>query len=189
MSTLRELFSAFSLPLRRRRSVSEVPQQIYGGLVTQSRRPVFYMRYGVPDTVTGRFDLLCLHVFLLSHRLSTQAEPLARELSQEVFDAFIDDIDRALRELGIGDTTVPKRKKRLIRGFYAQIDEFSAPLDTGDAAGLAQRVGVRFFADAKSPAADLLADYMMRSHRALADLPLEALLAGRIAWPDPERVI
>lgn len=157
--------------------------------MAQSRLPAFYMRYAIPDTVTGRFDLLCLHVFLFSHRMSTHDEPIARDLSQAVFDTFVDDIDRALRELGIGDTTVPKRKKRLIRSFYAQIEEFSAPLEAGDAAGLAPLVGARFYSDEKAPAGDLLADYMIRSNRALAALRPEDIMAGKVVWPDPERMV
>ena len=186
---LREFFSVFSLPGRRRRPGDDVPQQVYGGLVTQSRHAAFYMRYGIADTVTGRFDMLCLHVFLLSHRHKRENDPQARDLGQNVFDCFVDDIDRALRELGIGDTTVPKRKKRLIRGFYAQIDAFAGPLDADDSVALAQAVGNRFFGDAASPDADLLGDYMLRASRALGALAGADLLAGRVEWPDPDHVL
>ncbi|MCG6857847.1 MAG: ubiquinol-cytochrome C chaperone [Salaquimonas sp.] len=189
MSTLREYFSGFSLARRRNRPGDDVPQQIYGGLVAQSRLAAFYMRYGIADTVTGRFDMLCLHVFLFSHRLTGETGPIARSFSQEVFDCFVDDIDRALRELGIGDNTVPKRKKRLIRGFYAQIDAFAGPLDNGDAATLAAAVGKRFFGDPASPDADLLSDYMLKADRALAAIAFDDLIAGQMNWPDPDRIL
>lgn len=189
MPLFRDLFSRFSLVGPKSGASSDVPQQIYGGLVAQSRNPAFYMRYGIADTVMGRFDMLCLHVFLLSNRLAEEADPAARELGQEVFDCFVDDIDRALREIGIGDTSVPKRKKKLVRGFYGQVDDFAAPIAAGDAAGLAKAAARRFFGSETSPAADILANYMLRAHRRLKSIPFATIAAAGAGWPDPDDIV
>ena len=116
-----------------------VPQQLYGAVVTQARKPVFYLSRDFPDTVTGRFDVLALHMFLFSRRLSAEGDPRAPSLSQDVFDAFTGGLDDALRSLGIGDTSVPKRKQAMVRGFYGQIDEFAPLVDAGDEAGARPR--------------------------------------------------
>src|SRR5215469_7435515 len=42
---------------------------LYGAIVAQSRRSAFYVGYGVPDTIDGRFDLIVLHMVLLLARL------------------------------------------------------------------------------------------------------------------------
>ena len=39
---------------------------LYGAIVAQARSPVFYRGYGVPDTVTGRLEMItypCFPVF------------------------------------------------------------------------------------------------------------------------------
>lgn len=184
----REILSGILKATFARRGDRDVAQQIYGAVVAQSRQPAFYLRYGIEDTVTGRFDILCLHVFLLSNRLAGEGDPAARALGQEVFDRFTDDVDRALREIGIGDVSVPKRKKRLIRGFYGQVDDFAAPLDAGDATGLAAKADARFFGSAGDARADLLAHYMLKARDRLKAMPLAEIAAARIEWPDPEEI-
>src|SRR5262245_42751156 len=42
---------------------------LYHELVVQARLPVFYTGYGVPDTIDGRFEMLCLHAYALFHSL------------------------------------------------------------------------------------------------------------------------
>ena len=46
-----------------RKSVdTEAVYAVYSAIVAQSRQSCFYAEWGVPDTVTGRFDMICLHV-------------------------------------------------------------------------------------------------------------------------------
>jgi cytochrome b pre-mRNA-processing protein 3 len=162
-----------------------VPQQLYGAVVAQSRMPEFYRHFAIPDSVTGRFDMLSLHLFLFSHRLSREADPLARQLSQDVFDEFTTDLDDALRALGIGDTSVPKRKQAMVKGFYAQIEEFAPAIDTGNWSLLADRLSARFYAGAAKEEASRLADYCRSACEKLGRIELPALLEGRLSWPDP----
>ena len=82
-------------------------EAIYGMIVTQAREPLFYRDLGVPDTVNGRFDLLVLHLWMVLGRLKSL--PGGTELSQALFDRFCNDMDDNLREMGVGDLTVPKR--------------------------------------------------------------------------------
>ena len=68
--------------------------------MTHARNRVFYEHFGVPDSVMGRFDMLAMHVYLLTRRLAQENKLVARELSQDVFDLFVEDIERALRQIG-----------------------------------------------------------------------------------------
>ena len=61
--------------------------ELYGAIVAQSRRAAFYIGYGVPDTIEGRFDLIVLHVVLLLARLD-RGGPFARDRGQNLFDLF-----------------------------------------------------------------------------------------------------
>jgi cytochrome b pre-mRNA-processing protein 3 len=181
-----QIFGRFLRPFGQPPADQKVSHDIYGAVVAQSRQPVFYLDYGLADTVMGRFDLLCLHMFLFTNRLARENDPVASKLSQAVFDAFSADIDRALREIGIGDTSVPKRKKRMIHGFYGQIEDFAAALDAGDTPTLALKVTERF-SDADSAQAGRLARYMVAARDTLRAIPFSAIADGRIEWPDAER--
>ena len=77
--------------------------------MAQSRRAAFYIGYGVPDTIEGRFDLIVLHVVRLLARLD-RGGPSARDLGQNLFDLFCRDLDANLREMGVGNLAVPPRR-------------------------------------------------------------------------------
>jgi cytochrome b pre-mRNA-processing protein 3 len=93
-------------------------EAIYGMIVTQAREPLFYRDLGVPDTVNGRFDLLLLHLWMVLRHL--RAQPGGVELSQALFDHFCADMDANLREMAVGDLTVPKKMQVLGEAFYGR---------------------------------------------------------------------
>ena len=108
-------FNHFRKPRKPSRGTIEA---IYGMIVTQAREPLFYRDLGVPDTVNGRFDLLVLHLWMVLRRLKSIEG--GADLSQALFDRFCDDMDANLREMGVGDLTVPKRMQAFGEAFYGR---------------------------------------------------------------------
>ena len=53
-------------PMFRRRSRQDTISTLYGTIVAQARLPRFYRDYGVADTIDGRFDLLVLHLAVIT---------------------------------------------------------------------------------------------------------------------------
>ena len=105
-------------------------EAIYGMIVTQARLPSFYRDLGVPDTVNGRFDLLVLHLWMVLRRFRS-AEADANH-SQALFDRFCDDMDANLREMGVGDLTVPKRMQAFGEAFYGRVAAYDLALSLGE---------------------------------------------------------
>jgi cytochrome b pre-mRNA-processing protein 3 len=104
-------------------------EAIYGMIVTQAREPLFYGQFGVPDTVNGRFDLLVLHLWVVLRRLKSMEGGMG--LSQALFDRFCDDMDDNLREMGVGDLTVPKRMQAFGEAFYGRTAAYDLALAAG----------------------------------------------------------
>lgn len=166
-----------------------IPLQLYGTVVSQSRKQDFYTNFSFEDSVMGRFDLLTLHMFLLSRRLVREDDDKSLSLNQEIFDIYTNDTDSALREIGIGDQTVPKRKKKMIRGFYAQVEDFAKLLDENDNAGLNKAIKARFFSDKKLKKVSAktikgLTKYVMDCGPFLDKQKPENLYLGKVSWPD-----
>src|SRR4051795_13607666 len=114
----------------------------YRRIVEQARQPGFFLYCGVPDTLDGRFELICLHAFLYLHRLK-EDRPQATPFCQSFFDRMFADFDRSLREMGVGDLSVGKHVKRMVRAFYGRILSYEAGLagdDSALAAALARNV-------------------------------------------------
>ena len=158
----------------------EAVYEVYSAIVAQSRQPRFYAQWGVPDTVTGRFDMISLHLALLFRRL--RGEPgAARIFSQAVFDLFFRDMDRSLREMGAGDLAVPKKIKTMTGLFYGLLAALNDTMDRSDAAGLVAVLIRNVYAGVEAPGANALADYLFAEAAHLAAQPASAILAGDIA--------
>jgi cytochrome b pre-mRNA-processing protein 3 len=170
----------FDRLLRRPRPEADIAARLYGAIVAQARQPVFYERFGVADTVTGRFEMVVLHLGLVLDRL--QREPQARGLSQAVFDLHCTDMDRSLRELGIGDLGVPHRMKKMTEAFYGRSRIYGEAVAGGDRAALIAALERNVFSG-ESPHAAALADYMLAS---AATLAATADLAAPSAFADPD---
>ncbi|OYX12984.1 MAG: hypothetical protein B7Z15_08885 [Rhizobiales bacterium 32-66-8] len=170
------------LSLFRRKSPSDTIERLYGAIVAQARQPAFYMDFAVPDTVEGRFELLLLHTFLVCHRLKG-ASGDGQAMSQQVFDTFLDDMDRTLREMGVGDLAVPKRMKKIGQAFYGRTASYDNALVDGPGAleaSLARNVYER-----PEDAAEVIAlsRYVREAVSGLAATPFETLARGELAFP------
>lgn len=98
---------------------------VYVRLVEQARQPFFYEECGVADTIDGRFDVIVLHIFLLSQRLKNESPDFIRA----VWEVFFADMDRSLREMGASDTGIGKRIKKMVQAFYGRIDSYEKTID------------------------------------------------------------
>ena len=168
----------------------DVPHLIYGRVVAQARNPALFEDFAVQDTVIGRYDMLSLHVFLLNNRLKRQRgedKSKCSALSQTVFDLFVGDVERGLRDIGFADTSVHKRKKRLIRSYFALIEEFDQALENSRIDRITTAVAKRYFENLpqseQSSRAKLLASYIVQCAKILATQANGELLSGKLKWP------
>jgi cytochrome b pre-mRNA-processing protein 3 len=100
--------------------------RLYAATVARAREPVFFTRFGVPDTIDGRFDLLALHAWLALDRL--RAGNLD-ELSQGLMDTIFVGFDEGLRDLGTGDMGMGRRIKNLADAFYGRLQAYGTSTD------------------------------------------------------------
>lgn len=164
---------------------SEVPELLYLSILKQARSPAFFEHYGFEDTVMGRFDVLSIHVMMVCRRLGNSREPNAKELSQEVFDTYVFDIETALRSLGIGDTSVPKKKKKMVRTFYGMVEDLEDSLKGRDLAILSAQIQKRYFPGQQSGYADQFANYISTTVQLLDEQPIAGIFKGSISWLPP----
>jgi len=157
---------------------------VYGAIVEQARKPAFYGAVGVPDTATGRFSMVALHGFLAMDRLGR--EPEARNFSQDLFDLMFADMDRNLREMGVGDLSVGKKVKNLAQYFYAMAAACREGLKGGSNA-LDGPLRQYVYQDIE-PAVGALAafaTYMRASEALLTEQDAAAIAGGKIAFAPP----
>jgi cytochrome b pre-mRNA-processing protein 3 len=163
----------------------------YRTLVNQARSPQFYLNVGVPDTLDGRFDLIVLHMFLVIDRLSAEGEA-ANDLRQRLFDVMFDDMDQALRELGVGDLSVGKKVKTMARAFYGRLAAYDEAFRAEEPETLENALKRNVFAeiDVAEERLQALAIYMRDAREALRGQSLEQISMGESAFPSaPEGIL
>jgi cytochrome b pre-mRNA-processing protein 3 len=174
------------IPRPFRRSKADSIATLYGAIVAQARSPTFYIGFGVPDTVEGRFDLIVLHLVLVLRRLGGAGQRGA-DLGQRLFDAFCRDLDGNLREMGVGDLAVPKRMRRFGEAFYGRQAAYVAALAAEDPQDFEKALARNILqAEGIDDRAARLARYARRAARQLDARNDAELFDGSTDFPDPE---
>lgn len=170
-----------------RRKPPDPADQIYLEVVRKARQPAFYLDCAVPDTVEGRFEMILLHLALLFHRVR-DADEAVKKVAQRVVEAFFMDMDRTLREMGIGDTSVPKKMKKLGQAYNGRSMAYYKAIDAADRSDFAAAVLRNVMAlDAGKETADqqrgalAIADYALATRLLLDASDVTDILSGAIA--------
>ena len=167
---------------REARRASDVSNSLYVQAVEQARSPAFFTQYGVPDTVDGRFDLIILHIMLLIRRLRGNGKAAA-EMSQSVLNHMFSDMDRNLREMGVGDLSVGKQVKKMAKAFYGRSEVWEEGMDAGRAQLMSAFEETVYRSVEQSPEqVSSLADYTLAIDEVLKAHDTDHMLAGEISF-------
>jgi cytochrome b pre-mRNA-processing protein 3 len=173
---------------------------LYGAIVAQARLTTFYTRYGVSDSVDGRFELIVLHLVLVLRRLGGEQTAAPRQgsprqgspraaarIGQQLFDVFCRDLDDNLREMGVGDLAVPRKMRKFGEAFYGRQAAYGAALGAADDRELEKALARNIFGLAETDEnAARLARYARAAVERLSGEAEDALLAGKVMFPSLE---
>ena len=170
----------------------DAARALYERIVAQSRNPVFYRDYGVPDSVDGRFEMLLLHAFLVFHRLKGEGEGADR-LGQTLFDLMVFHLDQSVRVSGVGDLGVGRKMKAMGQAFYGRSRAYETALAAPATVELREALARNVFgscreAGSAQPSEAVLKgldSYLRSNVAALATQSTADFLAGRLHFEDP----
>ena len=178
---LKRLFSRLFRPSPEQKLAYE----IYGRAVTWARSSLFYSEAGVEDSLDGRFDMILLHMYILLHQL--RQTPETSGLQQAVQEAMVADMDRTLRELGVGDMSVGKQVKNMAAAWLGRSKAFDTALESeleNDLEDAIARNIYRFSGEGEAPLhAATMARYMKQCMAALQGESGAALAQLPDDWP------
>jgi cytochrome b pre-mRNA-processing protein 3 len=159
---------------------------LYGAIVAQARAQAFYADLGVPDTLEGRFDMIVLHLALVLRRIRAAGAPVASH-GQPLFDRFCKDLDDNLREMGVGDLTVPKKMRRFGEAFYGRAEAYDRALAQDDRGALAEALSRNVMGEGATPSANAvrLADYVRAASDLLERASDDDIGSRGVVFPDP----
>ena len=170
-----------------RRANQDIVERVYGAVMQAARQPLFYTQGGVPDTLEGRFDCLTLHTVLVLKRLQALPAP-AQDLAGDLVDRLFAGFDQALRELGVGDVTIPKRMKTMAAAFAGRAKAYEQAFAAGEAelaAVLARNLLAGPLSDSQQR---FWFTYLASATRALDGFDFASLTSADTVFPQPESV-
>jgi len=118
----------------------ETLRPLWHEIVAVSRESEWYAECEVADSVEGRFDMISLVLALVLMRMESD-ETLAPDTAL-LTELFVADMDRQLRETGVGDLMVGKHMGKLMSvlgGRLGALREAMAKADDADLAAALQR--------------------------------------------------
>lgn len=153
----------------------------YEAIVAAARHPGFYASWHVPDTVDGRFDMIALHMFLVLDRLKGEEA----EFRQRLVDEFFRDMDRSLREMGVGDLSVGKKVRKMAEVFYGRVAAYDQAV-AGNGDTLETVISRNIYPDgAPAGSANRLAGYLYGSRQHLSTQKARDMASGQIDFEAP----
>ncbi len=117
--------------LKRKKTDPSIASQWYGLLIGAAREPKPFAEGWVDDTLDGRFQMVTLVSTLIMRRLRTcgaGGKALADAIYKQVFSGF----DHALREEGVGDSSIARRIRKMGETFFGLARAVDAALETSD---------------------------------------------------------
>lgn len=148
---------------------------LYDSIVGLGRDRQWYLEGQVPDTVTGRFDMIAALFALVVLRLEREGSRAA-QASALLTEIFVADMEGSIRQLGIGDLMVGKHLGRMMSALGGRLAAFR---DVDDLS-----VPVRRNIYHEEPPSDEVVTFVAGRLEAFRDRleaePLEPILAGRL---------
>lgn len=169
--------------LPKSRQARKIAKKLYAECVSQARQPIFYSELGVPDTIDGRFDMIALHAGLVVNRLRREGQEGGR-IAQALFDEMFLNMEMACRQIGIGDLSVPKQIKKMMKAFQGRALHYEDAVKTGPVA-VAEVLKRNLYATApqlSQKILDAMADYVMECHSRLNSQELPQMKNGVISF-------
>jgi cytochrome b pre-mRNA-processing protein 3 len=101
-----------------------------------------------------------------------------------VFDAMFSDMDKALREMGVGDLSVGRRVRAMWEAFHGRARAYEAGLHSADATSLPAALARNVWRGSPPPdgSAQALARLTRAQHAYLAAQDVARLLAGHASF-------
>ncbi len=166
---------------RARSRAGRTATDLYGSIVAAARREPLYTRLGVPDTPDGRFAMVIVHMYLVLERLGPEGQA-GQELSRALIETFVTDMDDCMREMGVGDLTVPKKVKKAAGALFDCKEAFRAAEIAGSEGDLAEAIHRNLLPSEPAAVADGIAAFMRRTAAELTEVPADSLLRGEVVF-------
>ncbi len=175
-------FLMFFFPiLSHQRASRKAARQLFQIVMQRSREPVFFAELDVPDTFSGRFEMIALHNGLLINRVRGEGKA-GHYLAQALFDEMFLNMEIACRQAGIGDLGVPKQIKKMMKALQGRAMVYEEAAEVGT---LQDALAKNLYATVERPSDQVLtmmSDYIIACRKDFDVQNLADMLNGQLSF-------
>ena len=102
-------------------------ESLYWRIVEISRTPYLYTTLAIDDTTDGRFDSVILHIYPLLEWMQNNGK---QDMATEMLNIMINDMDRSLRQSGVGDPSIARKMRKIGEAYMGRIDSYKKAFET-----------------------------------------------------------
>ena len=113
------------------KNFDEETKFIYDQIISQSRSEEIYSKFGINDTLEGRFDFIILHYSIILIKINSFGKE-GEDIAQRLFDFFMEDIDKNLREIGVSDIKIGKEVKKMSSAVIGRYNAYNSAIISQD---------------------------------------------------------
>ena len=162
--------------------------EIYGAIVTQARRPAFYADLGVPDTPSGRYEMVVVHLVLVLERLRSVPAAGRRPAAAAGGSVHCRYGRFACARWAPATLPFPRRFGALLPGYMSAAWPTRRRWRRATGRHLAAVLREHTYADADAQFAPRLARYVRAAAAALAATDARQAAAGSFEFPASARL-
>jgi cytochrome b pre-mRNA-processing protein 3 len=158
---------------------------IYDKLIAQSRNPIFYTQMGVPDDLSGRYNMIVIHLLILFASTKGLDGGDAQGLRQQVLERFIREMEAMVRDFGVDDARAQDEVRHIVDLCSKQIMAYDNAIANGDKKGLSAEILTAFqqVHDNSRADTDALAGYILNAVASVQAQPRASILNGHFEFP------
>ena len=167
-------------------TVQASAHMLYTDLAAAALQPVLYEQGAARDTFEGRAAMITANATLVIRRLKHIDSARARKIAEHVNRLALDGFDAAFRELGVGDSSISRKVRKLAELHYglgkAFLEALSVPHSEihQTVSECAKRNGIS--EPGREP---LLAAFLLHNATCFAAAADDDVLAGKLSWQLP----
>ena len=155
-------------------------EALFDLVVSEARRPHWFVEGQVPDTVNGRFAVLAAILAVTMVRLEGEG-PGGEQASVALTERLVESLDTEIREMGVGDPTLGKQVRRLVGAVSGRVDRWRPLLDSDESWSDEIRRSLYLGEDADAAALEHSERELRRIWQRLGDSSVAQLMDGRMA--------
>jgi cytochrome b pre-mRNA-processing protein 3 len=167
-------------------SARSCARALYADLAAAALMPALYEQGAAQDTFEGRAAMITANATLVMRRLKRIDSPVARKTAEHLNRLVLDGFDSAYRELGVGDSSIARKVRKLAELHYGLGKALMVALNAPPT-DRTQSVTdcVRRNAVSEAGRESLLTAYLQHNATRFEAAADEEVLAGKLRWNVP----